>query len=221
MVVYNNIYYTFVKFCGKLTNYIKMSLPQHRQQIILDALNANQTLTIRELAEQLNVSTMTIHRDLDRLADDGLVQKIHGGVTLPLPLNAEAVKNDQSCHMCSRAIKPQLAYAIMHPDGSQTQACCPHCGLLMQRNDQENVMALATDFIYGHTTNARWAIYLVGSSVTVCCSPSVLAFSSHQDAVRFQQGFGGELMDFEQARQHLHATHSGPMRPGLASTKKE
>jgi len=37
--------------------------------------------------------------------------------------------------------------------------------------------------------------------------PSVLTFGSRADAERFQQGFGGALMDFAQAQQHLRGSH--------------
>ncbi len=58
------------------------SIPNRRQAQIVAWLQENDTLTIKELVTRLNVSAMTVHRDLDKLAAEGLVQKVHGGVKL-------------------------------------------------------------------------------------------------------------------------------------------
>jgi hypothetical protein len=37
----------------------------------------------------------------------------------------------------------------------------------------------------------------------LCCSPSILSFSNRDDATRFTQGFGGEVMDFVRAKNRI------------------
>ena len=54
-----------------------------RQSEIFKLVKKHQTLTIAELAEQLNVSGETIRRNVKRLVNEGLVLKVHGGITLP------------------------------------------------------------------------------------------------------------------------------------------
>ncbi len=54
-----------------------------RQSEIFKIVKQHQTCTISELAEQLNVSGETIRRNVKRLVDEGLVLKVHGGITLP------------------------------------------------------------------------------------------------------------------------------------------
>ena len=54
-------------------------LPEARQQKLLTYLEKNPLLTIQKMAEVMSVSSMTIHRDLDKLASEGLIQKVHGG----------------------------------------------------------------------------------------------------------------------------------------------
>ena len=57
-------------------------LARQRQERILEALRASGGVRVSDLTEQLNVSYMTIRRDLDALAERGLVEKVHGGATI-------------------------------------------------------------------------------------------------------------------------------------------
>ena len=53
-----------------------------RQQRILDLLLETGNATIDALAAHFDVSRMTIHRDANALAQQGLVEKLHGGLAL-------------------------------------------------------------------------------------------------------------------------------------------
>jgi DeoR/GlpR family transcriptional regulator of sugar metabolism len=57
-------------------------LAAQRQTAILDAVRRHGAARVAQLAEELSVSEMTIRRDLDALAANGLVAKVHGGATL-------------------------------------------------------------------------------------------------------------------------------------------
>ena len=57
-------------------------LARQRQERILEALRASGGVRVSDLTEQLQVSYMTIRRDLDALAERGLVEKVHGGATV-------------------------------------------------------------------------------------------------------------------------------------------
>lgn len=55
----------------------------HRQSEILQALRrAGGSLRIQSLAAELEVTDETVRRNIKRLAEDGLVEKLHGGVRL-------------------------------------------------------------------------------------------------------------------------------------------
>ncbi len=58
----------------------KNLLPNERQRIIFEIVLQSNTITIKELAEQLDVSGMTIRRDLALLEKEGKVVAVHGGV---------------------------------------------------------------------------------------------------------------------------------------------
>lgn len=51
-----------------------------REKKILELLQKQGSASIQELMETFNVSNMTIHRELNKLANSGLIQKKHGGI---------------------------------------------------------------------------------------------------------------------------------------------
>ena len=57
-------------------------IPEERRKNILIKLRENDFLGIEELASELNVSKITIVRDIQILKNNGLVEKIHGGIKL-------------------------------------------------------------------------------------------------------------------------------------------
>ena len=54
-------------------------IPIERRQLILQEVNQKQILSIIDLAKKLNVSHMTIRRDLQKLEEDGLLTQVSGG----------------------------------------------------------------------------------------------------------------------------------------------
>lgn len=57
-------------------------IPEQRQRLLLEALRSQGPLSIRALAERLNVSHMTVRRDVVALSERGAVVQIRGGVRL-------------------------------------------------------------------------------------------------------------------------------------------
>jgi DeoR family transcriptional regulator of aga operon len=52
---------------------------QRRLQLITEYVAAHRWVTVRELIEALGVSAATARRDLDQLASQGVVERVHGG----------------------------------------------------------------------------------------------------------------------------------------------
>jgi DeoR/GlpR family transcriptional regulator of sugar metabolism len=50
-----------------------------RQQILLALLSSQQRITVPEICERFSVSEATARRDLELLAEQGLIQRVHGG----------------------------------------------------------------------------------------------------------------------------------------------
>ncbi|MFL6112339.1 MAG: DeoR/GlpR family DNA-binding transcription regulator [Catenulispora sp.] len=56
-------------------------LAAQRQTWILEEIRRHGAVRVTDLVTALNVSDMTVRRDLDALAEQGLVTKVHGGAT--------------------------------------------------------------------------------------------------------------------------------------------
>jgi len=54
-----------------------------RQLAVLEWVRARRSVSVEQLAEHLGVTLQTVRRDVQRLADRGLVTRFHGGVRLP------------------------------------------------------------------------------------------------------------------------------------------
>ena len=64
-------------------------LAQQRQTAIFDLIRQHGGVRVSQLVSEFGVSDMTIRRDLEVLAERGLIDKVHGGATLAGPGSAE------------------------------------------------------------------------------------------------------------------------------------
>lgn len=189
-----------------------MSLtPAARQRHILDLLGTRHSLTIPELVVELGVSAMTVHRDLNRLTIDGQLVKTRGGAALPSRASSSGAAG--SCAMCNRPVPARSAVILQSQPRGHLTACCPHCGLALFEHDTSAALMLVTDFLNGQMVSANDASYLLGSDVSSCCTPGILAFAGRGDAERFKRGFGGEIMTLVQVRRFLRDGMSVPVEP--------
>ncbi|GAB4506745.1 MAG: DeoR/GlpR family DNA-binding transcription regulator [Anaerolineales bacterium] len=180
----------------------------NREKQILEYLHENGSASIQHLVDAFGVSNMTIHRDLNKLAEKGLIHKKHGGAVLA---NSQEEK-ESACAMCGKPVSQRTVFIVKFENGQEKRACCAHCGLMLQSREQNVWQSLTADYLYGHMISAGQAFYLIGSDLNICCVPSVLVFGSKQDAEKFQSGFGGQLLDMNETIQHLHGMmhmHSG------------
>ncbi|OYQ38910.1 DeoR family transcriptional regulator [Rhodoferax sp. TH121] len=57
--------------------------PNPRQLTLLSLVQARGSVSVEQLAEHLQVTLQTVRRDVQRLADEGLLARFHGGVRVP------------------------------------------------------------------------------------------------------------------------------------------
>lgn len=62
-----------------MTTSVPPDTPLGRRERMLAHLRENGAATVSDLAELFGVSPMTVHRDLDVIADDGLIERFRGG----------------------------------------------------------------------------------------------------------------------------------------------
>lgn len=85
-----------------------------RQMKLLQVVRSRGMATVEELADQLEVTLQTVRRDVQRLADAGLVMRFHGGVRTPSStVENLAHQQRQALHAAGKAaIARQIAAAI-------------------------------------------------------------------------------------------------------------
>jgi DeoR family transcriptional regulator, fructose operon transcriptional repressor len=133
---------------------------EQRHGAILEVLRREGRLDVSTLGELLGVTEMTVRRDLDELAAEGLVKRIRGGATLPVgsgfepPFAARAKTNIER----KRAIGQTVAERIGDGD---------------------------TVLLDGGSTGLAVAEFLVDRSVTVCpLSLRIAGFLATSNSVR-------------------------------------
>lgn len=92
--------------------------PNPRQIALLEEVRARGAVSVERLALRLNVTMQTVRRDVQRLADAGLLLRFHGGVSLPRAApSVGAWKARQALRADAKArIARSVVSAI--PDGS-------------------------------------------------------------------------------------------------------
>ncbi|NQW92945.1 MAG: DeoR/GlpR transcriptional regulator, partial [Polaromonas sp.] len=91
--------------------------PYPRQLTLLAVVQAQGTVTVEHLSEKLGVTLQTVRRDVQRLADEGLLARFHGGVRVPgSTVENIAHKQRESLNATGKA-RIALAVAAAVPNG--------------------------------------------------------------------------------------------------------
>ena len=113
-----------------------------RERAILGQLRHGAFTSFRELAERLGFPQPTLRHDLQRMADAGLVDRVHGGVRLAaghgeamLRLAGLSFEENMRRNLPQKAAIGRAAAALCRPGeavmidgGSTTLQMCPHLG---------------------------------------------------------------------------------------------
>jgi DeoR family transcriptional regulator, copper-sensing transcriptional repressor len=172
-------------------------LPIDRQQQILTWLKEEGTLRVSDISSRLEVSEMTVYRDLKPLMEANKVHKTSNGISA---MESEGIPSD-SCVYCLKPTTSRRSVQLIKKDHTIEQTCCPHCGLLRYEDIKEDVMQiLCRDFLTDMTISGKTATYLIDADLNLnCCQPQVISFESRKQAEQFQTGFGGKIYTLPQA----------------------
>lgn len=77
-------------------------IPAERQKTILTLLSKQEVISINELVEHINVSHMTIRRDIAKLEQQGKVISVSGGVQLTQLIHREAPHNTKAAQRADK-----------------------------------------------------------------------------------------------------------------------
>ena len=129
------------------------------------------------------------------------------------------------CEISGRPIHANM-YTLARVNGEKVRACCARCPLTLARQEGEKVQLLeVTDFATGQRMPADGAFFVEGSSVHMCsgprvkrdetrtpvvelfdrCEPSLIAFSSQQEAGDFIAQNGGTLKRLDDLMREIAA----------------
>lgn len=162
-----------------------------RQAAILKAVTARGSCSVAELARELKVSGETIRRDIRVMARQGLVRKVHGGVSVPDKLRESSfrqrlLENAEAKQAIARlaATQVQNGDSLMMDTGSTTTYVAreldEHHDLMLVTNCTEIARTLARG------NNNR--VFLVGGELR---GDDGALFGG--DAVRFVERFRSRL----------------------------
>lgn len=131
-----------------------------REAAIFQLINDSGFVSFRELERTLEASPATIRRDLDRLATEGRVVRVHGGAKLPneqtgtgsltgVPFHQNINRNREAKEAIGKAAAAlcQSGEGVIIDGGSTTLQMCPHLdglGLQVLTNSLHIVSALLT-----------------------------------------------------------------------------
>jgi len=91
--------------------------PNPRQLTLMAVVQAQGSATVEYLADQLGVTLQTVRRDVQRMADEGLLARFHGGVRVPgSTVENIAHKQRESLNATGKA-RIARAVAAAVPDG--------------------------------------------------------------------------------------------------------
>jgi DeoR family transcriptional regulator, copper-sensing transcriptional repressor len=182
-------------------------LPIERREHMLTWLNKEGTLSITEISKRLNVSEMTVYRDIKPLIEEKKIIKTSGGISLAEVMNVSST----ACTYCYKESNNRHPVQIITHDLRVEQLCCPHCGLLRYKDIEKDVsQIICRDFLQNTTISAKMAYFLMDADFNLnCCQPQVLAFDSIKHAEQFQKGFGGMVLRFDEAIEEIQKRMNG------------
>jgi hypothetical protein len=95
---------------------------------------------------------------------------------------------------------PHTRYVIETTEGKKYVTCGVQCGLTLHlRFGDKWKSASATDLLSNRPFNVREGFYVYKSSVISDMAPGFIAFKSKVNAEKFAQGFGGQVVTYEEA----------------------
>ena len=108
--------------------------PNPRQVLLLQAVQAQGSVMLDRLASTLGVTLQTVRRDVQRLADEGLLTRFHGGVRVPSSTTENIAHQQRTTLNADGKTRIARAVASEVPNG---------CSLILNIGTTTEAIALA------------------------------------------------------------------------------
>ena len=108
----------------------------------------------------------------------------------------------ERCIVCGMDVSkyPHTRYVIETTDGKKYTTCGVQCGLTLHlRLDDKWKSATATDLLSNRPFDVEKGFYVYKSSVITDMAPGFIAFKRKAHAEKFANGFGGQVVTYDQA----------------------
>lgn len=92
-----------------------MSLSYNRHKRLVEIIQANGEVRIRDLMQQFNISEETARRDIKRLEQDGLVARVHGGAVATQQPKLLAISSRAVSERAEKSTIAQIALGLLKP----------------------------------------------------------------------------------------------------------
>ncbi len=128
-----------------------------RQLSLLAAVRAQGSITVEQLADKLGVTLQTVRRDVQQLADSGLLTRFHGGVRVPSSTIENIAHRQRESLNADAKARIARAVAKQVPDGCSlilnigttteavARALMQHSGLRVITNNLNVAMILSAN----------------------------------------------------------------------------
>ena len=139
-----------------------------RREMLLEMLGRDGQIKLDQAAESLGVSSMTVHRDLGGLANQGLLRRVRGGAVPTLSAQPFAKRRDH--HLGAKLVIAQKATALVPRSGSiAIDASTTAGGLLSVLNqiDPLTVVTSSYDNLLALAANPAVTAILTGGEMDI------------------------------------------------------
>ena len=95
---------------------------------------------------------------------------------------------------------PHAKYVVTTTEGEELFTCGVQCGLTLHLRLKEKFkFAMATDLLNNRPFDAQKGFYVYKSTVITDMAPGFISFATKMNAERFQKGFGGKVVTYQEA----------------------
>jgi hypothetical protein len=108
----------------------------------------------------------------------------------------------ERCIVCGMDVSkyPHTRYVVETTDGKKYTTCGVQCGLTLHLRFKDKwKSATAADLLSNRPFDVKKGFYVHKSSVITDMAPGFIAFKRRTDAEKFAEGFGGQVVTYEEA----------------------